>query len=224
MITRQNLRRFLAPGLLASVLALAPLVPSQLQSKAATANALPAGIAEPFVTSWQSLNGADLLGSPVSPPVQIDGHLMQFFAYGALISDDGGKVSRYEVGPALAKSAHDPERTVAGRRVGSDPGMAAFAVNPKYPFAISRAIADSFDANKGEERFGAPISRSYTSNGQRIQWFEYGKLVWDLDQHDGVATFVGWELARRLDVPVSREIPELIPTLPETIDEETNDS
>jgi LPXTG-site transpeptidase (sortase) family protein len=223
MITRQNLRRFLAPGLLASVLALAPLVPSQLQSKAASANALPAGIAEPFVTSWQSLNGADLLGSPVSPPVQIDGHLMQFFAYGALISDDGGKVSRYEVGPALAKSAHDPERTVAGRRVGSDPGMAAFAVNPKYPFAISRAIADSFDANKGEERFGAPISRSYTSNGQRIQWFEYGKLVWDLDQHDGVATFVGWELARQLDVPVSREIPELIPTLPETIDEATND-
>ena len=154
MTTRQNLRRFFVPGLLASALALAPMVPSQLQSRAASANALPAGIAEPFVTSWQSLNGADLLGPPVSPPVQIDGHLMQFFAYGALISDAGGAVTRYEVGPALAKSAHDPERTVAGRRIGSDPGMAAFAVNPKYPLAISRAITDSFHASNGEERFG----------------------------------------------------------------------
>ena len=95
MTTRQNLRRFFVPGLLASALALAPMVPSQLQSRAASANALPAGIAEPFVTSWQSLNGADLLGPPVSPPVQIDGHLMQFFAYGALISDAGGAVTRY---------------------------------------------------------------------------------------------------------------------------------
>src|SRR6478735_7303082 len=128
MITRQNLRRFLAPGLLASALAFAPLIPSHMQTRAASASALPAGIAEPFVTSWQLLNGADLLGPPVSPPVQVDGNLMQFFAYGALISDAGGAVTRYEVGPALAKSAHDPERTVAGRRIGSDPGMAAFAV------------------------------------------------------------------------------------------------
>src|SRR4051795_8379191 len=144
MITRQSLRRFLVPGLLASVLALVPIIPGHMQTRAATANALPAGIAEPFVASWQSLNGADLLGPPVSPPVQIDGNLMQFFAYGALVGEADGKVSRYAVGPALAKSAHDPERTVAGRRVGSDPGMAAFAINPEYPFAISRAIADSF--------------------------------------------------------------------------------
>src|SRR6478609_4678818 len=99
MITRQNLRRLFAPGLLALVLALAPLVPSQLQSRAASANALPAGIAEPFVPSWQSLNGADLLGPPVSPPVQIAGHLMQFFAYGALIGEADGAVTRSEVGP-----------------------------------------------------------------------------------------------------------------------------
>src|SRR3954452_17363002 len=104
MITRQNLRRFLAPGLLASALVLAPLIPSQMQARAASANALPAGIAEPFVTSWQSLNGADLLGPPVTPPVQVDGNLMQFFAYGALVSEADGKVSRYEVGPALPKS------------------------------------------------------------------------------------------------------------------------
>src|SRR6187399_2004068 len=90
MITRQSLRRLLVPGLLATVLAVSPLVPSHLQVSAASTNNLPAGIAEPFVTSWQSLNGADLLGPPVSPPVQIDGHLMQFFAYGALISDVDG--------------------------------------------------------------------------------------------------------------------------------------
>jgi hypothetical protein len=80
MTTRQNLCRFLVPGLLASVLALAPIVSGHIHASAASANALPAGIAEPFVTSWQTLNGADLLGPPVSPPVQIDGRLMQFFA------------------------------------------------------------------------------------------------------------------------------------------------
>ena len=75
--------------------------------------------------------------------------------------------------------------------------MAAFSVNPKYPFAISRAIANSFDASKGSERFGAPISRHIHQAGSRFNGLNMGRLVWDLGQHDGIATFDGWELARQ---------------------------
>ena len=220
MVTRAHLRRLVATGLVVAAVVVAPLASPKLSPRASAASTLPAGIAEPFVASWQSMNGAEVLGAPVSPPVQVDGRMMQFFVYGALVIDAGnGAVTRYEAGTALASAAHDPERSVAGRRVGSDRGMEAFAVNPDYAFATSHAIADSFAANGGEQRYGKPISRSYTSGGERVQWFEYGRLSWTNAQHDGVATYVGWELARLLDVPVSREIPDALPVVPEVPDE-----
>ena len=66
---------------LSSILALALIANAPM----AHANNLPAGIAAPFVSSWQAFDGAELLGAPVSPPVQIEGRLTQFFVYGALV-------------------------------------------------------------------------------------------------------------------------------------------
>src|SRR6478752_4360849 len=87
MVTRAHLHRLVATGLVVAAVAIAPLASPQLAPRASATSTLPAGIAEPFVASWQSMNGAEVLGVPVSPPVQVDGHLMQFFVYGALVID-----------------------------------------------------------------------------------------------------------------------------------------
>ena len=77
---------------------------------------LPAGIAAPFAESWLAFDGAELLGAPVSPPVQVEGRLTQFFVYGALVqvADGSGEDERYAVGTALADATHDPEAEAQG--------------------------------------------------------------------------------------------------------------
>ena len=103
MVTRAHLRRLVATGFVVATVAIAPFASPGLALRASATSTLPAGIAEPFVASWQSLNGAEVLGAPVSPPVQVDGQMMQFFVYGALVIDAGnGGVTRYEAGAALA--------------------------------------------------------------------------------------------------------------------------
>jgi LPXTG-site transpeptidase (sortase) family protein len=204
--------------LILSLLAEAPL----MRANSVPAG-LPAGIAAPFAESWQAQDGAELLGAPVSPPVRIEGRLIQFFVYGALVqaADGSGAVERYAVGSALADARHDPEQMVHGRRAGADRTTEAFAVDPDDPFNVSGAIADAYERMGGGERFGAPISRAYSDGGQRVQWFAYGRIVWTFADRSGELTFDGWELARTLDLPTAREVTVISPPVPDAID---NDS
>lgn len=182
--------------------------------------AIPAGIAAPFVESWRTYDGGASLGTPVSSPVDIDGALTQFFAYGALQQQGDGSVVRYRVGSALAATRHDPERTVNGRRVGADRGATAFVPDQGATFAVAPAIADDYEALGGIDRFGAPISDAYTTGGKRVQWFEYGRIVWTPRQGDGVQALDGWDLARALDIPIPSTVSTVLPQMPEAIDNE----
>jgi LPXTG-site transpeptidase (sortase) family protein len=204
---------------LSSVIAISLIADAPL-ARANVPAGLPAGIAAPFVASWQVFDGADVLGAPVSPPVQIDGRLVQFFVYGALAqaADGSGVVERYAVGVALADARHDPERQVQGRRVGADRTTEAFARDTGEPFDVTGAIVDAYERMGGAERFGAAISRPYTAGDERVQWFEYGRIVWTFADRTGALAYDGWELARALDLPTAREVTAVVPTLPEAID------
>lgn len=180
----------------------------------------PAGVAAPFADAWQAF-GAEVLGAPVSPPVEIDGRLMQFFAYGALVADDAGGVARYAVGSALA-AARDPDSVVQRRRSGPSRAGEAFAHDPERSFAASLAISDGYERLGGEARFGAAISRPYTAAGRRVQWFEFGRIVWSLADRSGEIALDGWELARTLRLPVAREVSPVSIERPAEIDR--NDS
>lgn len=213
-----SVRRGIAPTVLAAALSIAlgaEAVNAELNAAAAV---LPAGIASPFVESWRALDGGSSLGAPVSPPVDIDGALTQFFAYGALQRHTDGSVSRYQVGRALANAQHNPEQTVSGRRVGSNRSATAFVADSGKPFEVSQAIADDYESLGGVDRFGAPISSPYTNAGKRVQWFEYGRIVWTPDQGGGVQALDGWDLARALSVPTPSTVSAVLPEMPEAVD------
>ncbi|MEZ4624065.1 MAG: hypothetical protein R2843_04590 [Thermomicrobiales bacterium] len=142
--------RRLAVGALAAAIAVSTLATSPLTH----ANA-PAGVAGSFAAAWQAI-GASTLGAPVTPSVDVDGHLMQFFAYGALIELDG-ETQRYTVGRALVEASHAPDSLVQGRRGGSSAASSGFAVDADTPFQVSLAISDGFERLGGYERFGQPI-------------------------------------------------------------------
>ncbi|MGH2551720.1 MAG: LGFP repeat-containing protein, partial [Thermomicrobiales bacterium] len=209
-----TVRRGIAPAVLAAALS-AALGAEAVHAEINAAAVLPAGIAAPFVEPWRTFDGGASLGTPVSPPVDIDGTLTQFFAYGALQRLADGSVSRYQVGRALARALHTPDRAVNGRRVGPNRGLTAFVEPADKAFEVSQAIADDYESLGGVDRFGAPISSAYTSGGKRVQWFEYGRIVWTPEEGGGVQALDGWDLARALKIPVSSTVATVLPVLPE---------
>lgn len=189
--------RSLAASALATAIAFSSLTGTpQVHAKA------PAGIAAPFAETWQAI-GATTLGAPVTPPLDQDGRLIQYFAYGALIeSEDGsGETERYAVGTALAEATHNPDGLVQGRRGGSIASSEAFAARADMEIRVSPGVAEGFERLGGFERFGNPISWTATVAGQQVQWFEYGRLVWNQRAMGGVQALDGWELARALGHP-----------------------
>lgn len=209
-----SVRRGIAPAVLTVALS-AALGAEAVHAEVSAAAALPAGIAAPFVEPWRTFDGGASLGAPVSPPVDIEGALTQFFAYGALQRQEDGSVSRYQVGRALARALHTPDRTLNGRRVGANRNAIAFVEPSGKAFEISQAIAEDYEALGGVARFGEPISSAYTGGGKRVQWFEYGRIVWTPDEGGGVQALDGWDLARALKIPVSTTVSTVLPEMPE---------
>lgn len=214
-----SVRRGIAPAVLAAALS-AALGAEAVRAELNAPTTIPAGIAAPFVESWRTFDAGASLGAPVSSPVDINGALTQFFAYGALQQQSDGSVVRYQVGSALAAAQHNPERTVSGRRVGADRGVTAFVPETGKSFVISPAIADDYESLGGKERFGEPISEPYTTGGKRVQWFEYGRIVWAPKQGGGAQALDGWDLARALDIPIPSTVSTVLPQMPEAIDTE----
>jgi len=181
--------------------------------------AVPAGVAGPFADTWLAI-GAATLGAPVTPLIEVDGRLTQFFAYGALVASDQGR-ERFAVGSALAEATHHPDQLTQGRRAGSSAATAAFAVQAGAPFQTSLAITDGFERLGGSARFGDAISRPATVAGQQVQWFEYGRVIWSERITAGTVTLDGWELARTLGLPVARSVSPVVAELPAAIDNRT---
>jgi LPXTG-site transpeptidase (sortase) family protein len=221
-LSRPRLRR----GLLARCAACALVVVISLGQTAASTRASSNGdlrsyvratghvLADAFLGYWQQHEGRMTLGLPVSEPVPFAAGRAQFFEYGVLVArcSDGCAtvVDRLAVGRELRRAAHDPERTVAGRRVGAVSIAATDASPPSSsetrqtagggatPPKVLRSMTDRFERLGGERRFGRPISAPYRFAGRQVQWFEFGRL----EDAGGKLTPapVGLELARALGV------------------------
>lgn len=209
-----RLGRSLAVGALTAAIAFSTLAVAPIAHAKA-----PAGVAGTFADTWQAI-GASTLGAPVTPPIEVDGHLMQYFAYGALIEVDG-VAQRYAVGNALADASHNPDGLVQGRRGGSSAASASFSQVAGSPFQVSLGVSEGYERLGGADRFGQPISQSATVAGQQVQWFEYGRIVWSPRATGGVQALDGWELARALGLPVAREVSPVVAELPAAIETET---
>lgn len=169
-------------------------------------------LADPFLSYWLDNNGIETLGFPVTEPLHRLGRVTQYFEFGALFLTNSGEVARIKVGRNLLRRLHGPDEFVKNRRVGSDRNPTGFS----YPRAIesietepvtsstyrvSGSIRSFYERNGGEDRFGKPLSNAYSVMGERVQWFEYGRIE-AARTRPSVAP-IGLELAKTLGLPTA---------------------
>jgi LPXTG-site transpeptidase (sortase) family protein len=169
-------------------------------------------IAEPFLSGWISRDGLTTLGLPVSEPGDTNDRISQYFEYGYLMSRSASTAAKdlrlQRTSRDLLATQHQPDRAVAGRRVGSARTTSAFVVsdNGAAP-KLSGRTKSFYERHGGEDRFGEPISTEYVAFGMRTQWFEFGRLQWSVEDKKVAAAPIGKELAtaRGVDLtPVDR--------------------
>lgn len=170
-------------------------------------------IAEPFLSGWISRDGLTILGLPVSEPGKTDNRITQYFEYGYLMSRSVSTAAKdlrlQRTGQELLATYHQPDREVAGRRIGGSRTGAAFVTSEDGDApSLAGRTRTYYERHGGENRFGEPISREYVAFGKRIQWFEFGRLEWSIADKKVAPASVGVELAAARGVdrtPVNRD-------------------
>ena len=183
-----------ATALLALVALLAALaVPPPPARAAAAGYAERTGhtLVEPFLSAWLDRGGPDRFGLPVTESArQGTGHA-QYFEYGALRVKDG-TVAAVAAGRDLVRRRHDPDRRVAGRRVGSDR-------TTKPGASDARQLRVAYEDLGGADRFGRPLGPAYVAAGVAMRWYTYGRLEIPVGEGGPARSApVGLELARAL--------------------------
>src|SRR5215211_2043071 len=176
-------------------------------------------LGEPFLSEWADNDGMNSLGLPVSEPEMQDGRLAQYFEFGYLRATSESKkpkdVEVRQTGLELLATRHNPEFSVAGKRVGGARTDAAFRVDAGTEPELTGRTKSFYQRHGGEEPFGQAISESYVANGTRIQWFEYACLQWSLSDKKVEVAPVGLELAFARGVDTQRvgrgELPRFDP-------------
>jgi LPXTG-site transpeptidase (sortase) family protein len=167
-------------------------------------------LGEPFLRPWADNGGLEWLGLPVTEPVENSDGAVQYFQFGYLAdtakSQRQPRIARAMAGQELLEERHDPDRMVAGRRIGGERTASAFirdaGADRGSAFLLEKAIAAIYDELGGDERFGSPLSHAYVAYGVHQQWFEFGRLQWSADEADVVVAAVGFELARARGIDV----------------------
>ena len=164
--------------------------PAAAAAAAAAAESLPSAfsnrtghtVSGVFLDWWEENNRTAKIGQPVTEPQTRDGRTVQYFAFGALETDDlaTGDVTQIDVGSEYL-SDHPVSPPDDG--ILQDP--------------IDR-IADTWRFNGGEGRFGAPISDAVISDDQVVQWYERGAIAIAVGSTDDSAHVVpvGEDLAK----------------------------
>lgn len=143
-----------------------------------------------FLAWWVANNRTAKIGQPVTEPQSRDGQTVQYFAYGALVTDDlaTGDVTRIDVGSEFLA-----ERPVTP----PDEGILQEPLDQ---------ISDTWRFNGGEGRFGAPISDAVISDDQVVQWYERGAIAIAVGGVDDSAHVVpvGEDLAKARQVSTQK--------------------
>jgi len=153
-----------------------------------------------FLDVWRAWGGALSWGNPITPEIEENGRIVQYYAYGRFeyVPDDpGGNVVQFgalgaEARPFLLRRGGSPggEGSASADQV----ALAARAWLPlesasveedgsnwRFVSATGHGVAGEFKAfweATGEEGYlGNPLSEPYVANGLTVQVFERGKLV-----------------------------------------------
>jgi LPXTG-site transpeptidase (sortase) family protein len=164
--------------------------------------------ADPFLSHWVKTSGMQRYGLPVTDRIERSDRWLQYFEYALLVSRDNDRqrASEVPVGRNLLAVQHNPERTVAGKRIGGsrtgsayvpidDPAKEDVLYDAETRHSIRGMIKGPYEQMGGAERFGSPLSEAFTAEGSRQQWFEFGRVVVVLPERTPKAAPVGAELA-----------------------------
>jgi LPXTG-site transpeptidase (sortase) family protein len=154
---------------------------------------------DPVLSFWADNNGLEQFGLPVSEMGKEEGLIAQYFEYGYLRatkkSTKDPRIEVRQVGSELLAKLHNPDRAVAGKRLGGT-SAAEFNLDGKSGDELLKGKIRSFyDKNNGVSRFGEPLSENYIAFGKRIQWFEFGRLESSLTDPEVDISATGYELA-----------------------------
>ena len=154
-----------------------------------------------FLSFWQSHNGADLLGFPVTEVLVVDGQEIQYFERGRLEQhvDAATGVAQVQNGPVGLEYTQALWRQF-------DPPPADMARDGVQVFGNGHTLRGPFlkfwQEWGGVEFFGPPISEAMwevTEQGQRrVQYFERGRLERNADMIGTSAEIVVSNLGRAL--------------------------
>ncbi len=174
-------------------------------------------LADPFLSQWINASGMERYGLPITDRIERNDRLVQYFEYAVLAakSTSKTKASEIAVGSSLLAATFDPDRTVAGKRVGGDREATAFVAvdvpdgddvvwDAKTGHSVRGMIKGPYDKLGGAKRFGAPLSEAFTANGNRQQWFEFGRIQIVLPEKTVNVAPVGAELANAYGVDTRR--------------------
>lgn len=186
-------------------------------------------LSDPYFSYWSGHEGMTVLGLPVTEPVSTAQGQIQYFEDGALLQATTNSAKQPSVTPiaagrALLAAESNPDRLVAGRRVGGLRDTAAFVAQTAAPagrqlvgnsgHTIGGAIKDYYVAQGGQARFGLPLSEPYLAGGQIVQWFEQGRLEAAASGTPNVhPAAVGLELALANGVDIAPVAPAKLPQL-----------
>lgn len=155
-------------------------------------------LSDPFQTFWRRNDGIFTLGSPLTEPFLLDGHLAQY-TDDALLQVIDGQVIPAPLGRLLTEGRHFPR-------------IAPFHNTPRrlYFSRTGHSLAGPFltywRTHHGRLLLGAPISEvsvEANGSGQRLptQWFERGRLEYHAEVTDTAyavdAVPVGWQALQR---------------------------
>ena len=137
----------------------------------------------PFLDAWFKIGGPDRTGFPVSSPVRVGDHWVQWFEYARL--EVPGE--RFETADSDAVFIADLGRSYA-ERIGYTSIHPAFAPvagageGAEYfedsGHTLANAFRDTYYQGSNGERMGSPISEEFGFNDSTYQFFERGAMSW----------------------------------------------
>lgn len=182
MRERRTARSLAAAWIALTILLLPLLVP---QTSAASPSVLPPpvyvpetghNVSEPFLSVWRR-HGIDLMGLPITEPLEEDGRTVQYFERVVMEHWPEHAGTRYKVQLRLLGNS-----LVIGRNedafypLNEHPHEEDGTFFPETGHTLSGLFADYWRANGGLYLFGYPISESFEENGRTVQYFERARF------------------------------------------------
>lgn len=144
----------------------------------------------PFLEYFQDHGGGGIFGYPITEEFQQGDRIVQFFEKVVLISPatrDSESVEIAPLGELLGARTPPISPSFFSQRYDFP-----YLYFPETGHTVAFAFREFFEEHGGVEAFGYPISEPYFENGRVVQYFQYARLEWHLENPPGEKVQLGY--------------------------------